>query len=498
VRIIEEVLLDITSRWVENMKSDTPAEYHQEIQGIYEGCLAANPDTKVTVKHLWELSVGTDAILSHMYTGELLARVVSSKFLKVPLHCNSFMAPGDNHRRLYGRDFIFPTADVYQDVACLIVYRPETGGGRVRHGFVSQTAPGLIGSVAGLNSGAVAIGINMSASRLCNPHRPGFNGLLLNRHCMELAGSARAAVELVLGAQRGVSWVYPIGDASGDAFVVEAGMKLEKKRFPYLDYIPHYYRRHLPRLRYIRKMQAKYGHKPPEHGAFVRTADYHYPAEYIQDWNERLWKAFDRNPLRKLMDVLGDVGAIVIAIFTGKWKSLFPRMRVMMKELVEGVPWSAGYFGPRDFISSSWKDRHCPGPFYFSPQRESRPGVIVATNNFISPEMRLVGMNTWTAIVAASWYDDFQWRYDELNKELLEALDAHPDGLDDATAWSLINFLTPSGRFAEYYKTPGQQWQDVQVHGSVTLCDLTARKMKSLFGYYGDDPVTITLPKYLG
>jgi hypothetical protein len=122
----------------------------------------------------------------------------------------------------------------------------------------------------------------------------------------------------------------------------------------------------------------------------------------------------------------------------------------------------------------------------------------VATNNFISPEMRLVGMNAWTAILARSRYDDFQWRYDELNKEVLEALHACPGGLDDATAWSLINFLTPADRFPAYYNPDGtKKWQNIQVHGSVSLCDLTARKMKSLFGYYGDDPITITLPRYL-
>lgn len=111
--------------------------------------------------------------------------------------------------------------------------------------------------------------------------------------------------------------------------------------------------------------------------------------------------------------------------------------------------------------------------------------------------MRLVGMNAWTAIVAGSYYDDFQWRYDELCKEVLQALDVRPNGLDDPTAWSLINFLSPEGQFADYYNPDGtQRWQDIEVKGCVNLFDLTARKIKSLFGYYGDDPVTITLPRY--
>ena len=35
------------------------------------------------------------------------------------------------------------------------------------------------------------------------------------------------------------------------------------------------------------------------------------------------------------------------------------------------------------------------------------------------------------------------------------------------------------------------------MHGRVTLCDLKGRSMKSLFGYYGDEPVTIHLADYI-
>jgi hypothetical protein len=496
---IEKVLLDIVSEWVVKMKDDIPDEFHKEITGLYEGCRAANEGTKVTEKDLWELNAGSDAILAHAYTGELFARVTSPRFLRVPLHCNSFAAPGDGNRRFFGRDYIFPTADVFQDVACMIVYRPDPAGADAPYGFVSQTAPGIIGSIAAVNARGVAIGINMTASRLCNPHRPGFNGLLLSRYCMERADSTRAAVKLVIDAQRGVSWLYPVGDAAGDACIVEAGQRLEdSERFPYLDFISHYYRRRLPRLPYIRGMQEKYGNPPPLHGAVVRTAGYTYPTEYMEDWNKGLWKAFDRNVFEKLLDLVIDGAGIIAAVVTGKWKSAIPRLRKLVMELVVGAPYFPSYFGPRSYIDSSWKDAHCPGPFYFAPQRESGPDILVATNNFISPEMRLVGMNTWTAIVARTWYDDFQWRYDELNKEVLDALDASPKGLDDKTAWSLINFLTPKGPFRAFYDPDlSHRWQEVQVHGSVNLCDLTARKIKSLYGYYGDDPVTITLPAYL-
>ena len=501
VQDVEQILLDIVSEWVVKIKPDIPSEFHLEMQGLCEGCRDANPKTRVTINDLWELNAGTEAILAHLYTGQLFAKGVSKKALRVPMYCNAFMAPGDHNRRFFGRDFMFPTANVFQDAACLIVYHPDPEGTETRHGFVSQTAPGIIGSLAAVNGKGVAIGINMFALCLCDPHRPGFNGLLLNRYCMELADSAKAAVELVVGAQRGVSWLYPIADASGDAFIVEAGKRLGKKeRFPYLDFIPRYYRRRLPGLRYIEDMQKKYGNPLPDRGAVVRAATYTYPTEYMKDWNEGLWSAFDRNVFHKLLDLLSDLGTIIVAIITGKFKNLFPLVRKMVRELVVGRPYSPDYFGERDFIDKTWTDTNCPGPFYFAPQRESRQDVLVATNNCISPEMRLVEMNALTAILAGSHYDDFQWRYDELNKEVLHALDVRPDGLDDDTAWSLINFLSPAGespQFPGYYNPDGKNLQDVEVMGSVNLFDLTARKIKSLFGYYADDPVTITLPAYL-
>ncbi len=51
---------------------------------------------------------------------------------------------------------------------------------------------------------------------------------------------------------------------------------------------------------------------------------------------------------------------------------------------------------------------------------------------------------------------------------------AAPGGIDEADAWDIINFLRPDGRFPEYYN-PGsaKDWHRIQVHGSVTLCELT-------------------------
>ena len=73
------------------------------------------------------------------------------------------------------------------------------------------------------------------------------------------------------------------------------------------------------------------------------------------------------------------------------------------------------------------------------------------------------------------------------------ALDAAPNGINAEEAWRLIDFLHPNGAFTTYYNKDGRNWEDVQVGGSVTLCELTSRTFTSRFGYYGDPPVTIHL-----
>jgi hypothetical protein len=104
-------------------------------------------------------------------------------------------------------------------------------------------------------------------------------------------------------------------------------------------------------------------------------------------------------------------------------------------------------------------------------------------------------MNEWIALLAGGSQDDIQWRYDELNRRILCAIDRAP--VDAEAAWALIDFLNPGDDFPDYYN-PGRsaEWRRVQVHGSVTLCELTGLTLTSRFGYYGDEPVTITLRRY--
>jgi hypothetical protein len=488
---LKDLIVRIISTASERMLPDVPPPLLAEIDGIVDGCRAVNPATSVRRERLLALNLGIDCLLAHIYTGTIFAeRGFSPGLLHMPVGCNAFSLSGEaaGGRHFFGRDFMFPTADVFQDTACLMLRVPDASPGSPWHAFVSQGAPGLVGSMAAMNEEGLAIGVDMLPSMLCDPRRPGLNSLLLIRDCVQNCGTVDGTVERIRDAPRGVAWLYPVADAGGHACVVEAGRRLESADpFPYFDHVPSYYRGRLPDLPYIRRMRATYGTPAPVNGLLVRGCDYRCPDEYARDWNEGLWKAFDRSWLTILKDLLG--GLVGGRKGLDAWKK-------RIGALLAGKSYSTAMFDERGAINEKWTSHNCPGPFYFAPQRVRRPDVLIATNHCITPEMRLTSMSEWIALLTAGEQNDIQWRYDELNREIFDAL-AAPGGVDEAAAWDLVNFLRPDGRFPDYYN-PGsrQDWRQVQVHGSVTLSELTSRTFTSLFGYYGDEPVTIHLGNY--
>ncbi|MGA2761941.1 MAG: C45 family autoproteolytic acyltransferase/hydrolase [Spirochaetia bacterium] len=494
-RLIVRVALSVSR----DVLPDIPKEYLEEIQGIVDGCDAGGRGSDVTRDALITLNFGIDAVLAHVYSGSLFARKgFRPEMLRTPIGCNAFFIGGEaaGGKCFLGRDFMFPTANVYQDTACLIVYRPSPRGGKVRHPFVSQTAPGIVGSMTGMNAAGVAMGVNMLPSRFCSPKRPGFNSLPLVRDCVQYCGTTPEAVERIAEAQRGVSWLYPVADAQGRACVVEAGRKLgPREPFPYFTWVPWHYRRRLPSLGFIRRLRRRHGTPSPHGGVMARGNEYRLPAELV-GWNERLWGAFDRDWFVKIIDFAADLVGMVVDLFKGGPGFLWKAARKDVEALHEGADFSKVDFSERGFINSTWTEKNCPGPFYFAPQRADRADVLVATNHALSPEIRLTSMNEWIALLAGGNLNEIQWRYDELNREILDAIAAAPAGITEETAWGLINFLRPDGRFPEFYDGAREEGR-IQVHGSVSLCELTSRWIKSLYGYYGDEPIILHLEHFL-
>jgi hypothetical protein len=520
-KLLGKAIVRVMEKATTSMEKDIPQEYKDEMEGIYQGCKAINRRTRVDTDKLRVLNAGIDCILAHIYTGkvEIEGVKVPSLLLKAPHMCHAYSVSGDvveNNGHFFGRNFMFPTADVYQDTACLIIYNPNNPSdtGQTVLPIVSQTAPGMVGSPAAMNANGAAIGVDMLPGMLCNPERPGLNSLLLNRDCMDHCPTTEDVVNRMIDAPRGVSWLYPVADGqTGTACIVEAGANIGNNPFPYFDYItPGFFKDVLPDEKYIMEMREKYKTPAPKNGLMARWNDYNYPGEYL-DFNNKLWNSFNKTFLiqlaEKVKELIGDFEEKLEKKFEKKFEDKFPDFKQIIESLLQDLlkkfnnvqyyPFYVEKGG--GFINNMYVDRNCPGPYYFAPQREGQSNVLVVSNHAITPEMRLTSMNEWITFLSLGDCNDIQWRYDILNYQLQQAIDnADNKKIDKNTAWKIINNLTPDPEndfYLYYNRGMLDNWKEIQVHGSVSLCDLKAGTFKSLFGYYGDDPIEITLPNYI-
>lgn len=482
-------------RYLEN-PHDIPKELLEEMQGIVRGCQDANPYTEVTFKKLLCLNSGIDTVMSVLYpTGgfkraldDLLglkadkrvtalqialmkAAVVAAaslipklkdagKYFRIPIMCNGMSVFGEataDGKHYFGRDFMFPAAGIYQDTACMIIYNPAPRGfwNLVRKPlpFVAVTAPGFVGCPTAMNINGVAFGVDISPGGNCNPLRPGINSLLIGRYCIERGKNAEKTVKTIINARRGVTWIYFIADGTHGkdrAVVVEAGMTAGKLN--YFEYPELSLHKLLPKQEAMRKANR---------GVIARWNDYVYDKAFLK-YNDRLFEKFEKH------FVAGDF---------------------------EGIK----------SISKKWDDQRVPKAYYFAPLRTGEPGVkdvLIATNHFVAPEMRLCAMDPWTAEVEGEEsFNDIQWRYDELNRRVMEAYGK----IDFDKALELIDFLAPYPKTRpnlKYYERPNKKKSSDKksfvIDGSVSICNLTDRVIKSHFGYYHDDWVQVTLGKYVG
>jgi len=473
-QIIVDVLEALTA-YSQIDHQDLPKKYIKEIDGLYAGCVAYKKSigggTKLILHpRLLALNLGIDVILAHVYTGIKLEKLgIKANQLKVPIMCNAFSVKGnavEGQKHFFGRDFMFSTGGIFQDIACMIIHNPDE---RDAVPTVSQTAPGFVGSVTAMNLNGIAAGTDMNPSRMCSTKRPGFNSLGLVRDSIQYSSTMDDYVNRIINAKRGVTWFYPGADGqSGRASFVEAGKNIENTPFPYFDYIPDIFRVALQSQglneQSIADMEKKYGNKPQEKGVVVRESNYKYPVDYFK-FNKILVDTYNQQ--------------------TGK--------HVPYINIAED-----GYINKTNTADKTKNypgtlEKNCPATYYFAPQRENNDDLVIVTNSNISPEMRLTAMNDWIALLAGSDMNDIQWRYDELNNELLNAIKT--GNISEMNARQIIDFRAP-GSYDYSVKFPQEHWEKKEIHGSVSLCELKSKVITSHYGYYGDPWVTITLPNY--
>lgn len=524
---LKEKFLELMSKGATAMVEDgeIPEQYIVELRWMLAGCKSINPDTKVKLDHLYALNFGMDFCLAQAYTGELQKKAkIPPTLLKFPFGCSALSVCGDaveEGQHFFGRDFEFDTLGIYQFTACLIIFNPEDSDGKKLFPVVGQTAPGMIGTPAAMNSEGLAMGIDMFPSMLCDPESPGFNGPLLVRDCMQYCstinygrGEGDTSTDLVtrmINTKRGVSWIYPAADGkSGRSCIIEAGSSVGDKDIDfYMRYLPEYYQPVKEPIKKfiseIEKLNENSRTPAPVNGMMLRQADYKYPVDLITAINKKMWGIYDEDFLQKLYEFAKELSKDLKLLFHCKLLRLIRDLVEQLHELFrKPVVFDPYCFGERGFINKTMVENNQPGPFYFAPQRETREDVIVATNLGITPQMRLTAMSEWVALITV---DDMhrQWRYDVLNDNILRAIDRakdkkNPQLINEDIAGKIIDYLATYGDFPEYHNPHNEAWNMVPVDGSVSLFELknkNDRYIKSHFGYYGDEWVKITLPNYI-
>ena len=237
------ILKDLVEDYSKCVLPTIPDVYKLEMQGIEAGCKHVNPKTTVTYDDLLALNTGFDVVCAWAYApdsywDEALQNMKDRKlvdnffefkriYLSIPIMCNGFSVFGSGTttgKHYMGRDFQFPTAEVFQNVATMIIYNPNDG----RLPLVSTSAPGFVGSMVSMNVNGIAAGVDMAPAGPNNPKQPGFNSLLLVRDAIHQGDSAKTAADTMIAAQRGVTWAYIIADGTNDrSVVVEAGKSTE-------------------------------------------------------------------------------------------------------------------------------------------------------------------------------------------------------------------------------------------------------------------------------
>jgi len=191
------------------------------------------------------------------------------------LGCNEFVVSGNatgSDAVYHGRDFMFPTGDIYQDVSCAVVYMPEED-----YPFIAITAPGFVGHPTALNSQGLSMGMDVVLGA-CSRPTPGMGSLFVLRDIVQHCNNLDQAIARMKDMDRGVSWLYVIADDEHSASYTN-GVVVEEGRsdppFTGPDRMPIWNQILLWPL--IVKLK---GQPLPERGMLMRSQEWLYPETF--------------------------------------------------------------------------------------------------------------------------------------------------------------------------------------------------------------------------
>jgi hypothetical protein len=501
-----------------------PAPLVEEMEGIVAGASEAGA-ANITLGRIVTLNYGMDFISAHAYAGNLSGMIqkavamlsrqptpairrfvaaLDESRLQVPVHCDAFAASGSataNGNTVFARGFQLPAAGAFEqaNAPMIIVPRAEAArgsrgaisGDALTRSFVGAGAPGMVGMITTMNAQGFAMGVDTLRTGDVNTSYPGHASILLVRATAQAAGSVAEASEYVRSRQRGLSWLYPMADSSGQSAVLETGKWRADAGQPAPDLSGLVANATLrAALIPYDKLQAELPAPYAGAGVFVRNGSYSVPESLIEPYN------------RALLELAGE-----------PWpgSSAFgPRAQIFPNFTAEDASWGR--------LASK----------YYSPSRRGAASneslVTVVSNLALVPQLRAAEMTAWASAIPAH---AAQWRFDLLSRIVRAAADE--SRITAALGRSLVSFLQPcpAGPLPKGWVsvldiasglqpasvasvlepcTPGF-WTDVVdpqdprsavVEGSLAVADLRAKQIHLKAGYWSDGWLQITLPLYLG
>lgn len=491
-RAVYDTLMEPITEFSHDTEAFIPADLRAEMQGIVDGMHDAGyPD--VTYDDVLILNQGVDSTYYLMAAalGTTPSRTNNARALKAvakllqilpqagatmavengalqlkelpqaPAGTRSYLRQGCNEFVLgagvtrggetyHGRDFMFPTAGVYEQAACIMVYLPQKG-----LPFVTVDPPGFVGHSVGINARGVSIGMDVSQGAAFGAN-VGVGTMLVARHVLDTSTSIAEAVEAVKSLEKGVCWIYVVAATHADP-VYGSGVVLET------------------------------GKSEPFTGP-----------DLLPGWEQWL--------LSGSRIFLGGMPYELGIDYTGMLDTELPERGVMAR----GADWvfPAGFSGVNMSIPNpdpffEHLERTEIG-FSFPEQIETDPDVLVATNHFILPRMRYTQFHPliWL-IYRLGPLPESVWRYETQLGYILDNIGQGrrteffgPDPQRPAaySAGWMIDFLN-TNREHDWFYTEIPGWDD-HVDGHHTVMNNTTGELRSLFGKMDDPWVGVNIADF--
>jgi len=272
----------------------------EEMQGMEDGARAKGYD--VRFNDILILNMGSDILYSFLNMGKLYSplymledliskdpslkdiikvkdgKVYFQKSKKFKFGCNEIVLSGDatiNGNTYHGRDFMYYTGGIYQNVAGMFIYIPDDG-----YPFLCISTPGWVGQITALNSHGLSMGVDTLVAKCVNSE-PGMGCAFVIRDIIQFSRNLDDAIDNLKLQNRSVPWIFVLADDTksdrySNGVVVESGRSDPPFNGP--DLLPRWERYLLYLMTDL--IEDLDSDQMPDKGIMLRTLDWTFPDEF--------------------------------------------------------------------------------------------------------------------------------------------------------------------------------------------------------------------------